>query len=311
MPRDNYGFKGTALTPAQAYAAGASVSSQEYQYAVQLGVVTPEPEPSEGPVFTNVSTTSYGAHASSSLSTSGNNTASLSIGHSSSTASGQFSVTFTLATAAVIDTPNLLFSNNPWKSELRSSINMPGSALDKEGYYKLGLRNNPTGNALLSYPNRLRLAAGTYTYYFEHAGGGSRSLSTTFTLSAVPTGKVFNRAAMASFFVFDIDGLNTDQLVRPVGGFGTGLYVTPNNTATTLRFDASPGAGYEVQIFNVPQSSTAYPGWGWDSKASCWVRTFSHGQGDVSVTVSFPASPGHAVLNFNSPSNALRITILS
>jgi len=55
MPRDNFGFKGTALTPAQAYAAGASVSSQEYQYAVQLGVVTPVPEPPTGATFTALS----------------------------------------------------------------------------------------------------------------------------------------------------------------------------------------------------------------------------------------------------------------
>ena len=48
MPRDNFGFKGTALTPAQAIAIGASVSSQDYQYAVQLNLVTPEPETSTG-----------------------------------------------------------------------------------------------------------------------------------------------------------------------------------------------------------------------------------------------------------------------
>jgi hypothetical protein len=300
----------TGLTNDTAYtfrvAAITSVGTGPYSSSVTVTPAAPA-----GAVFSNVSTTSYGAHASSSLSTSGNNTASLSISHSSSTPSGQFSVSFTLATAAVIDTPNLLFSNNPWKSELRSSVSMPGSNLDKEGYYKLGLRNNPTGNALLSYPNRLRLAAGTYTYYFEHAGGGSRSLSTTFTLSAVPTGKVFSRTNMLSFFVFDIDGLNTDQLVRPVGGYSTDLFTTPNNTATVLRFDASSGAGYEVRLFNVPQSSTAYPGWGWDSKGGFWVRTFSHGQGDVSVNVTVPPSPAYAALNFNSPSNALRITILS
>ena len=55
MPRDNFGFKGTALTPAQAIAIGASVSSQEYQYVVQLGVVTPVPEPPAGAVFTALS----------------------------------------------------------------------------------------------------------------------------------------------------------------------------------------------------------------------------------------------------------------
>lgn len=41
MPRANYGFRGDALTPAQAIEAGATVTSLDYGYAAQLGVVTP------------------------------------------------------------------------------------------------------------------------------------------------------------------------------------------------------------------------------------------------------------------------------
>lgn len=46
MPKANYGFKGdTALTLTQAIEAGATVSSQDYGYFVQLGGITPLPEP--------------------------------------------------------------------------------------------------------------------------------------------------------------------------------------------------------------------------------------------------------------------------
>jgi hypothetical protein len=41
MPKLNYGFKGNALTAVQAVAAGAVLTSQDYQYTVQLGAVTP------------------------------------------------------------------------------------------------------------------------------------------------------------------------------------------------------------------------------------------------------------------------------
>ena len=46
MPKLNYGFKGEgALTLEQAIAAGAAVSSTDYGYVVQLGAITPVPEP--------------------------------------------------------------------------------------------------------------------------------------------------------------------------------------------------------------------------------------------------------------------------
>jgi len=46
MPKLNYGFKGSSLTAAQAVAAGAVSTSQDYQYIVQLGAVTPLTAPS-------------------------------------------------------------------------------------------------------------------------------------------------------------------------------------------------------------------------------------------------------------------------
>jgi len=57
MPKLNYGFKGNSLTAAQAVAAGAVTTSQDYQYIVQLGAVTPLTAPSEP---TNVSATPGG-----------------------------------------------------------------------------------------------------------------------------------------------------------------------------------------------------------------------------------------------------------
>lgn len=41
MPKLNYGFKGDALTAAQAIEAGATITSQDYKYFAQLGAITP------------------------------------------------------------------------------------------------------------------------------------------------------------------------------------------------------------------------------------------------------------------------------
>jgi hypothetical protein len=297
MPRDNFGFKGTALTPTQAYEAGASVSSQEYNYAVSLGVITPV-LPQVNPVFSNVSVSvprnwppNIGSIQTANVS--GNNTSVLSIAMSipGGTLGGNLRVAFTVTEPVILTADDTVITGGDGATlTVVSNTNQPSWYTDKFGsggyanidYSYSGDNAYNAANRPSPAPTRLRLLAGTYNFDIEfwQNTGTAKSLSAAFTLLPADTGKVFDAGAgpvdYSSGFPPASSGLYTKKLLLPPATPASPNYLKNysipyiyRDSDTVLRLTASSDSAYNLEVpgyggsGDVPRSPQPQPEGGW------------------------------------------------
>jgi len=297
MPRDNYGFRGDALTPAAAFAAGAAVSSQEYQYAVQLNYVTPV---SDGPTFDNVTTWTQSDTASSttwSATGSGTNTLAVSNSVAGTSKYGHHYVEFTLASACILDIDNWQFDGSyPVVSGIdypciSTSGAFPGFSLDKDGRRRSDLPYR-YGTIVATKPIRYALSAGTWRLEWTYAGNGAATKTSSFTavLSTLPSyTKSFNNnngtTGQKAF-----QGLGTDKLILyAMPGNSVSVRYATNQTDTTFAFGLATGNSVTVSVnyYDITASGRSYltsNGWGFDDKPQNYIKLITG-----ATTLTIPA----------------------
>jgi hypothetical protein len=313
MPRDNYGFRGDALTPAQAIAIGASLSSQDYQYAVQLGVVTPI---SDGPTFDNVTnwTQSDTASVTTWLAT-GSGTSTLAVSNSvaGSSKHGHHYVEFTLASAAILEIDNWQFDGSyPVVSGIdypciSTSGAFPGFDLDKDGRRRYGLPYR-YGTSVATSPIRWVMPAGTWRLEWTYAGNGAATKTSGFnaTLSSVASySKTFTdtSGSLAAY-----QGIGTDKvIIYKLSGNTKYLRWSPNTTTTVMSFGLASGMSVLLNLshYDLASGGSSYllaNGWAYDDKNAAYSKTIT---GPTSITIpAIAASRVTAVIGVGGTTSA-------
>lgn len=293
MPRDNYGFRGDALTPAAAYAAGASVSSQDYNYAVSLGVIAPA---SDGPTFDNVTTWTQADTASSTTwSAAGSGTSSLSVSQSvaGTSKSGHHYVAFTLASAAILEIDNWQFDGSyPVVSGIdypciSTSGAFPGFALDKDGRRRYGLPYR-YGTIVATSPIRWVMPAGTWRFEWTFVGNGAATKSSGFSATLSSFASYSKTFTDTSGSLAAYQGIGTDKvIIYKLSGNRKNLRWSPNTTTTVMSVGLASGMSVLLNLshYDLASGGSSYllaNGWAYDDKNAAYSKTIT---GPTSVTI--------------------------